>query len=431
MEKVAIYVRVSTSKQADDGNGLDAQINGINEYCLRKNYTYKPEHVYIDSGKSAKNLKRSAYIKLAYASQMGEFKKIITFKRDRLIRDVMDLNRVHTNLVIGCGITIETVRDGIIGWSNAMDEFIQTILTAKDKHEIIVTSERTKECMRALAKKGNYPFKGCPLGYVTERDHNNKKVLLPDMEKVEDIKYAFNFATNEDLSVKDIASHFSSKRLLDKRWTIDTLQFFIKNRIYSGDLITSSFTVVDFIEPIISRELQDKAMLCISKRKRANFYKYIYRNVVYCEACDVRLVNESSVKKLASGHKKIYFYYRCPSCASRVRENEIDKAIGKSHTNKPVMIDTQRKRKVNALMKAFREVNDLHFDGLVDESFWIEELGQVKKQIVELSRTVSGKMSYDYHKLTKKAKREWVCDNLEKISVDPLNSSIIVTHKKP
>ena len=50
----AIYVRVSTSKQVDDGISIDSQTNLLTEYC--KNNGYEIYNVYIDAGKSGTNI---------------------------------------------------------------------------------------------------------------------------------------------------------------------------------------------------------------------------------------------------------------------------------------------------------------------------------------------------------------------------------------
>lgn len=51
---VAIYARVSTTEQADEGYSIDEQIRVLNEYCSEKGYFVFDE--YIDRGISGKNI---------------------------------------------------------------------------------------------------------------------------------------------------------------------------------------------------------------------------------------------------------------------------------------------------------------------------------------------------------------------------------------
>lgn len=56
--KVAIYVRVSTTSQAEEGYSIEEQIDKLESYCKIKDWTvYK---VYTDGGFSGSNTERPA-----------------------------------------------------------------------------------------------------------------------------------------------------------------------------------------------------------------------------------------------------------------------------------------------------------------------------------------------------------------------------------
>ena len=52
--KVALYVRVSTEEQAEEGFLINGQISILSEYC--KNNKYEIVNIYIDEGVSGKSL---------------------------------------------------------------------------------------------------------------------------------------------------------------------------------------------------------------------------------------------------------------------------------------------------------------------------------------------------------------------------------------
>ena len=54
--KVAIYVRVSTDEQRDNGYSLDSQLRMLKEYADKNNYNIVG--IYNDAGYSGKNLMR-------------------------------------------------------------------------------------------------------------------------------------------------------------------------------------------------------------------------------------------------------------------------------------------------------------------------------------------------------------------------------------
>ena len=57
--KVSLYIRVSTDKQANEGDSLDEQEKELKKFCEFKGYLI--HRVHIEPGRSAKNTKRPEY----------------------------------------------------------------------------------------------------------------------------------------------------------------------------------------------------------------------------------------------------------------------------------------------------------------------------------------------------------------------------------
>ena len=57
--KVALYVRVSTDKQAEFGMSLDAQTAELERYCAERSWDVA--ETFVDGGFSAKDTERPAY----------------------------------------------------------------------------------------------------------------------------------------------------------------------------------------------------------------------------------------------------------------------------------------------------------------------------------------------------------------------------------
>jgi len=60
--KVSTYIRVSTGRQAREGDSLEEQENELKKFCEYKNYLIHKMH--IERGKSAKDTNRPEYQKL-------------------------------------------------------------------------------------------------------------------------------------------------------------------------------------------------------------------------------------------------------------------------------------------------------------------------------------------------------------------------------
>ena len=57
----ALYVRVSTERQADEGYSLDAQKERLQAHCVAQGWPVDPAHIYVDAGISGKSTDRPEF----------------------------------------------------------------------------------------------------------------------------------------------------------------------------------------------------------------------------------------------------------------------------------------------------------------------------------------------------------------------------------
>lgn len=87
MECVA-YMRVSTEKQAEEGNGLESQKRDIENYC-RKNELIVSDW-YVDDGYTGANMDRPELQRLIHDCSKKRIKCVVAFKLDRISRSMID-----------------------------------------------------------------------------------------------------------------------------------------------------------------------------------------------------------------------------------------------------------------------------------------------------------------------------------------------------
>ncbi|MGB4984686.1 MAG: recombinase family protein [Erysipelotrichaceae bacterium] len=298
MEKVFIYIRVSTEKQVIDGNGLDMQRNELVKFCRQKNYEIVGE--YIDKGKSAlKN--RPQYNQMIEDVFVKSVKRVVAYKRDRLIRDVLDLYEIILILTDRYHCVIETVKDGAITMDNANETFLQTILSAKDRLECQQVSERTIDCLKASAQKGNYTIGRLPLGYRRCIKGIAQKHIEPNPIYIDDIKQIFELVASKKMPKDSIVNYLNKNHFCGVEWYRSKLDKLIKNKIYIGAFETTYFIKDDFCKPIVNQELWEKANY-VKKHVRPEG-QYLFRNMVY-NSDGFILENKSAKSK-----GKIHYYY--------------------------------------------------------------------------------------------------------------------------
>lgn len=87
---VAIYIRVSTTRQAEEGFSLAAQQKVLEDYC--KQHKYIIHQIYADEGISGKDVQhRDAFKTMLQDAKERKFQAVLVWKLTRFTRSVRDL----------------------------------------------------------------------------------------------------------------------------------------------------------------------------------------------------------------------------------------------------------------------------------------------------------------------------------------------------
>ena len=90
--RVAAYIRVSSARQANEGDSLTAQRHEIEQEidyrCHRDNWTVAHKDFYVDARESAKNQNRPQLQRLKRDIEDGKIDVVICVKLDRLARSL-------------------------------------------------------------------------------------------------------------------------------------------------------------------------------------------------------------------------------------------------------------------------------------------------------------------------------------------------------
>jgi site-specific DNA recombinase len=241
----AIYVRVSTQEQAQQGFSLNAQQEALENYAKALGYDiYK---TYRDEGKSAKDIAhRPQMVQMLKDAQDKKFSAIFIYKLDRFSRSIKDLI-----------LTIDKLKDWGIDFVSLQDRIETTSASGKLMFHIIgafaefernIIGDRTKFGMQRKAKEGGFITKA-PKGYKLL----NKKLVIND-EEAGKVKEIFNTFLNEDISLTKLAKIHNL--------TTSGLKKLLKNTTYLGKVKFANEESKGDHEPLIDesifRKVQDK-----------------------------------------------------------------------------------------------------------------------------------------------------------------------------
>ncbi|HFD40224.1 MAG TPA: recombinase family protein [Anaerolineae bacterium] len=87
MKPVAIYARVSTRRQEQEGT-IESQIAALQEYAAQHGYQVRPEWQFTDQGVSGNVLNRPGLNRLRTAALGQTFRYLLVLDIDRLARDL-------------------------------------------------------------------------------------------------------------------------------------------------------------------------------------------------------------------------------------------------------------------------------------------------------------------------------------------------------
>lgn len=152
MTRVVAYIRVSTEKQADKGNSLEAQRAKLEAYGLAMGLEIVAFEV--DAGLSASSLERPALQRALGALESGEADGILVTKLDRLTRSVRDLCDLVDEYFRDDGVLLSVGES--IDTRSAAGRMLLKILTTIGEWEREAIGERTSAVMQHMKACGDF-----------------------------------------------------------------------------------------------------------------------------------------------------------------------------------------------------------------------------------------------------------------------------------
>ena len=426
MKTFAVYIRVSTEKQVQDGNGLDVQLNALNNYAVLNDLEI--QEYYIDKGRSATSKKRPEYTRLFKDVVAGRVKWLMVYKRDRLVRDVADLFEVNEILSSKCGCRVESLKEGLLSWNNASDKFLSTIMAAKDRLEVEQVSERTIDALYASALKGNYVYGGkLPVGFRRCERNGANKAIEPIPELIASILELFELIAKGEYNCNSICALLNARNFLDDhKWTEQKVRKIITSEIYIGNHVSERWRIDDHTPATISKELFEAANEALAVLKLKNTYIYLFENI-YCAKCNSKLVRETTRSNKRT--RKLFTYYRCKNCNIRINEQTLISDIGPFIDKKfldirKLKIKSKSIVKERAFKKCVVRLNSLLIGGEINRHSYVSEIFKAYNTHVNLP--VQDREKRLFHELSLEEKKLYVHENIKRILLDPYLNTFVV-----
>lgn len=435
--KVAIYIRVSTKKQVEEGYSLDAQRERLEKMCETNGYIiYK---VYADEGKSGKDTNRPAFQEMMADMREGKFDKILVMKLDRISRSVIDLE-IMIKEMQEYNVHFESASEKIDTSSSFGMMFVRLLaIFAQFERERI--SERVSDAFEEMVSDGKAISGSQPFGYKID----NGKVVI-DEDKREIVEYIFD-TYEKNNSVRRTLLYTNEKYNLKLRY--NSLRLLITNPIFYGCYRGNE----NYCTGYLTKERWEKIQKIINDKKHVKVYggkTYLFSGLIIDSHCGTKM----------SGHYKksthtVTKSYRCMKyriskiCDSRSIINEkwlenylltnLDKYINnyfnslekeytqskldyKDNTKKIAEIKAEMKRTTTSFNKGRMEEEeyDREYEKL-EKKLAKLQAAPIKKDITVLKDLSNMNWQGMYQELTEENKQAFWRNFIDRIEIDPLN----------
>lgn len=161
-KKVAIYCRVSTIEQAEEGFSIDSQYHNIKEYC--KNQGHEIYNLYEDRGISGKNITNRPGIKqLLEDDTKNKFDLVVVWKLNRISRKLLDILNI-VDLLNKHNIAFRSLTENF-ETETTSGKLQLNIMGAIGEFERETIAENVKMGLLARAREGRWNG-GVVLGYT-------------------------------------------------------------------------------------------------------------------------------------------------------------------------------------------------------------------------------------------------------------------------
>ena len=342
--KVAAYCRVSTDNE-DQANSFESQQRYFRQY-IERNPDWELYEVFADEGISGTNTKkRKEFNRMIACAKNGDFDLIVTKEISRFARNTLD-SIFYTRDLKKHGVGVIFLNDNI----NTLDgdaELRLAIMSSIAQEESRKTSERVKWGQKRQMEQG-VVFGRSMLGYDVK---DGKMYINEEGAKV--VRLIFHKFVNEGKGTHVIARELREegiKPMRVKEWQNTVILRVIRNEKYCGDLVQKKTYTPDFLshekkvnlgqeefviikdhhEPIISRELFDKANRMLDEKslsqegKAKHSNRYPFSGKIKCGRCGASYVARYKNRKDGSRYKA----WRCYEAANHGSPH-IDKAGNK------------------------------------------------------------------------------------------------------
>ncbi len=242
-KRVAVYARVSTTRQAENDISIPDQLAQARRYCDERGWHVIRE--FVDPGASARDDKRPEFQRMMDQACVdpSPFDVVLFHSQSRFFRDVAGYTFWKRKL-LKHGVSLLSMTQGFGEGPSA--DFAETVLAAADQYTSAETAKHTTRTMLENARQGFWNGSRPPFGYrtvvVEQRGQRVKKHLEIEPKDAEIVRLIFRLCLEGDgvsgpMGIRAIAAWLNARDLRngqDKPFYTGTVHRILTRESYAG-----------------------------------------------------------------------------------------------------------------------------------------------------------------------------------------------------
>jgi site-specific DNA recombinase len=331
--RAALYLRVSTGRQAESDLSIPDQRRQLSTYCELKGWQTADE--YVEPGSTATDDKRPSFQAMidAALSKPPSFNVILVHSFSRFFRDQFQFEFYARKLARN-GVRIISITQEL--GDDPMSLMMRQIMNLFDEYQSRENAKHTLRAMKENARQGFWNGARPPVGYrivaAEQRGTKTKTKLEIDPTQAEKIRLIYRLALNGrdntgPMGVKAIAVYLNAQGLSTRdggRWGLSSVHYvltvptyigehhFNKRASKTGEFKDEDEHVVIAVPPIITREQFEAVQRNMARRRPTTAHSQAYGGptllggIIFCGQCEGAMT-----LRTGRGNGGQYRYYTC------------------------------------------------------------------------------------------------------------------------
>jgi site-specific DNA recombinase len=338
--RAALYLRVSTGRQADNDLSIPDQRRQATVYCASRGWEIVAD--YVEPGLSATDDRRPEFQRMidAATTKPPAFDVVLVHSFSRFFRDQFQLE-FYVRRLAKSGVRLVSITQEL--GDDPMSNMIRQIMALFDEYQSKENAKHTLRAMKENARQGFWNGALPPIGYsiveaTEQRGHRTKKTLEIDPIQAETVRLIFRLAregngSSGSMGVKSIAKHLNESGIRTRdggRWGVDAVHKVLTRTTYIGrHRFNTKYwktrerkpeaEVVEMAVPTIIEAAEFEAVQTLLKTRspaitapRVVSGPTLLTGICFCAAC-------GGAMTLRTGKSGRYRYY---TCCTKARQGE-------------------------------------------------------------------------------------------------------------